>query len=186
MPAKINTTCPRCGNQFVTLARDWLRGHTKSCGCLKREVLGLSSLTHGRSHTRLYRVWSNMNQRCENPNDTKFLDYGGRGISVCSKWRGAGGFITFLAEMGEGKSGWQIERVDNDGNYELFNCVWATPKRQARNRRSNRILTIGGKTGCLVDLAAFFGIPRQTVAYRLNRGWSVERAFGVTAPSPVS
>jgi hypothetical protein len=131
--------------------------------------------THGMTHTRIYNIWHGMLQRCLNPNSTGFNEsYGGRGITVCNRWRT---FELFFEDMGPGKMGWKVERVNNDAGYTLENCVWATPKRQAQNRRDNRIVTVQGVTGCLKELCERFHVIYSRVRDRLERGWDVESAF---------
>jgi hypothetical protein len=89
-------------------------------------------------HTSTYNSWSGMLQRCLNPNNTRFRYYGGRGITVCQRWLI---FENFLADMGERPAGLSIDRKDNDGNYELGNCRWATQSQQVANRR--RLAKVG-------------------------------------------
>jgi hypothetical protein len=118
-----------------------------------------------------------MIQRCTNPKNKGFKDYGGRGIMVCDFWRGKHGYDHFLSEMGHGKKGWTIERIDNDKGYSVWNCCWATQAHQARNKRNNVILTVRGKTACLTDLCVHFRVKPKTITRRLKEGLSPEQAF---------
>lgn len=120
-------------------------------------------------------IWCSMRARCKNPKNKQWKDYGGRGIKVCDRWMQ---FSAFLEDMGECPQNYSIERRENDGDYEPNNCYWATRAEQGRNKRSNRILTVNGVTGCMTDLADHFGINLRTVKNRIDRsGWTVEKAF---------
>lgn len=121
---------------------DLRRGHTRSCGCLLGDVIramGGGRRTHGHSahgRSRTYVSWEAMHQRCRNPNKDGFERYGGRGITVCERWRD---FENFLADMGERPAGKTLDRYPNpDGDYEPLNCRWATPKEQQANRCASR------------------------------------------------
>ncbi|MGY8988455.1 MAG: hypothetical protein ACKVG7_07840, partial [Flavobacteriales bacterium] len=107
--------------------------------------------------------------------------YGGRGISVCDRWRDS--FENFLADMGERPSNeHSIDRKDNDGNYEPDNCRWATKKEQGRNRRSNRILTFNNKTQTLIEWSEELGISSAVIRQRIKAsGWSIEEALTTPA-----
>ena len=111
--------------------------------------------------------------------DPAWDDYGGRGIGVCAEWLSS--FEAFVADMGERPSaGHSIERLDNDGDYEPGNCVWATRAIQARNRRSNHIIEVNGLSLTIVDWAARIGASPSAIHDRIRRGWDMKRV--VTEP----
>jgi hypothetical protein len=113
-----------------------------------------------------------MQQRCDNPKNEKYADYGGRGIAMCERWRS---FENFLADMGERPAGTSLDRIDNDRGYEPSNCRWATRKEQVGNqRRSNRV-TYRGKEYCLQHLSDQLGINPMTLLHRIKRGWPEDR-----------
>ncbi len=155
-------------------------GGSRSCGCLARELLRLRATEHGYARvgrvTPEFKVWSRMIDRCENRNHIAYARYGGRGITICTRWRNS--FEAFLADMGPRPGpGYSIDRIDNDRGYELRNCRWATPKEQARNTQHNRMLTHDGMELCISQWAEETGLPLSTIQSRLNRGWSIERAL---------
>lgn len=131
--------------------------------------------------TTEYNSWAHMISRCHDPNDKRYCYYGARGITVCERWRGEEGFANFLADMGVRPSGMRsIERKNNDKGYEPDNCVWSTYYVQCRNRRSNRMVTIGDETLCVTDWARRNGILVRTAFNRLHLGWDPVEA--VTIP----
>lgn len=95
-------------------------------------------VTHGLSYTPAYKSWSGMMSRCYVPTNGSFLRYGGRGISVCERWRGPEGPANFYADMGERPEGMTLDRIDPDGNYEPSNCRWVTPSEQTRSAWKKR------------------------------------------------
>lgn len=125
-----------CGKQMIASGANIRKGNTKSCGCLKHEPY---HLTHGYRHTKIYKSWYAMLQRCGNPKNTRYKYYGARGIAVCERWRK---FENFLADMGERPPGMSIDRINNDGNYEPDNCRWATQEQQINNRRKFGMLSV--------------------------------------------
>ena len=128
-----------CGNEMRAVAGNLKSGMTASCGCLQRERTAEASLTHGasRRHQRsnAYDSWGKMIQRCTNPTNKDWRHYGGRGITVCDRWRD---FNLFLQDMGERPDGLTLERLDNDQGYCPRNCAWATRKQQANNTRRQK------------------------------------------------
>jgi hypothetical protein len=119
-----------------------------------------------------------MIQRCYNPTCREFRSYGQRGIAVCERWLEANGFAHFLADIGRRPSAQaSLHRPDNDGAYGPGNAVWAGRRAQARNRRSNRVLSLGGRTQILAAWAEELGMKPVTLAQRLHKGWPPERAL---------
>lgn len=164
-----------CGNASVVNGGNLRTGHTRSCGCLHSEATTARNTTHGMSHSRGYRHWADMISRCENPNCEGFRYYGGRGITVCSRWRRS--FENFILDMGQPPAGLQIERRNNDGNYEPGNCYWATRSQNARNKRSNHRITFRGRTLCIAEWAEALGVSEHLIDGRLRNGWSHERTL---------
>lgn len=127
--------------------------------------------------TRLYNIWLHMRERCHNPNFVHFDNYGDRGISVCEEWDESYEAFREWALSNGYKDNLTLERKDNDGDYCPDNCKWATPKEQANNRRSNRLLSFNGETHNIEGWCKITGLPRHIVDNRLRRGWSVEKTL---------
>ena len=175
-----------CGNEAIAAQVDLVHGATKSCGC----IIGQHKRTHGGTGTVEFRIWDSMRRRCSDPEHPSYADYGGRGIKVCERWQD---FAAFRDDMGPRPSpDHQIDRRDNDGNYEPSNCRWVTPVVQSNNRRSSRFLTLNGETLTMAQWERRLGMKPGLICQRLSMGWTVEAAltvptqqYGVLTPEQV-
>ncbi len=169
-----------CGKTSKVRSTHLMRGLTKSCGCLQKEAVRKSASlflkTHGMSKTSEAHIWNTMKQRCGNPSNGKYSDYGGRGISVCQSWLDS--FENFFADMGHRPSkGHSIDRRDNEGNYCPENCYWATRKEQAANKRNNVSFFFFGVWMKLIHAADKFGINSRVLYHRIHcLKWNPDRA----------
>lgn len=166
-----------CGNSKRARLSHLMRGEVKSCGCYRREhsrTKGLLSGTHRMCGTPTYMSWVAMKFRCNNTRHIAYPQYGGRGIIVCDRWKS---FENFLADMGERPRGTTLDRIDSNGSYEPANCRWATRTTQGRNRRNNKLMTVGQTTLCLSEWAEKTGIGYSTIKERLRRNWTPEMAI---------
>lgn len=163
----------RCGGITV---QDWCnlneKGRLVSCGCHRRAVL----LANGAKRTAAmfrppeWRSWKGMIARCIYPNNPRFKDYGGRGITVCQRWINS--IHDFLADVGAMPGpGYQLDRIDNNGHYEPGNVRWVTRKENARNKRNNVNLTLEGRTMCVAQWAEELGVSPQLLHARIRCGW---------------
>lgn len=146
-------------------------GHRRRAGSSTNPPSGArrrvgTSLTYG--------VWRGMLDRCRNTNSPAWRLYGGRGITVCDRWRK---FENFLSDMGEKPPGMSLDRIDNNGSYEPSNCRWADQETQCNNKRTNHLVTAFGKTQTLVRWSREIGVGKATLRRRLRAGWSPERAI---------
>lgn len=156
-----------CGNETVVKSTNLLVGKTRSCGCLNTERI----TKHGLSRTRVYHIWNGIKSRCLNPNNTRYADYGGRGIKICDRWLD---FNKFYEDVSPSYiDGYSIDRYPNiNGDYEPTNFRWATNKEQSRNQRRNRVLTIDGESKAVAEWAEISNNSISAIYTRLHRGWS--------------
>lgn len=182
MSATETLVCTKCGDEKSTddfyRRSDGARARYRMpCkACLRRSPRQKKRRRMVESRRPERKVLQGMIQRCHNPKNPSFRDYGARGISVCERWRDS--FDAFLRDVGPRPSVHHtIERIDNDRSYEPGNCIWATRAEQNRNTRQNAHLTIDGRTQCRAAWAAESGIPAKTIRDRIERlGWSVRDA----------
>lgn len=170
----------QCGVEKEVNGQSLRKGLSVSCGCYQLECAsrrGNANRRHGLRDTPEWGAWASMRYRCFSKSHKQYPNYGGRGITVCSRWLV---FESFFEDMGRKPGlGFSIDRIDNDGNYEPGNCRWATSQTQNRNNRGNRIVEAFGRTA---PLASFFDAGSVDPAYerclnRLRLGWAVERAI---------
>lgn len=185
-----------CGKTIITRGSSLTNNLTKSCGCLKTEksVEHGKICKHGGAKRGLtlpeYKVWIGMRKRCNNPMEKIYPFYGGRGIKVCEGWGNS--FSNFYKDVGKRKDNQTLDRIDNDMNYSCGKCreckekgwiknvKWATRTEQARNRRSNYLLTMNNETKTLAEWSEITGINRKTISDRINKhGWSIKDALTI-------
>lgn len=163
-----------CGNQPEVLKEHLVSGKTKSCGCLRKEN---GKSTHREIHTRLYRIWGNMCNRCANPNNPAWDRYGGRGITVCNEWKDYKCFSMWAKSNGYADY-LTIDRINNNGGYNPSNCRWVDDLTQANNKRNNHLVEYNGKTMTIAEWSRFLGIPYKALHRRIvELKWTIERAF---------
>lgn len=166
-----------CGRERLVWQADLRSGGSKGC---RSCAVAKKNTTHGNTRrgrmTPEYRAWAHMIGRCEDGNDVSFANYGGRGISVCARWRAS--FANFLDDMGRRPTpGHSIDRKDSNGNYEPGNCRWATALEQGGNKRNNHVLTVGNESLPIAEWSRRTGISAGLILARVARlGWTPERA----------
>ena len=152
-----------CGKTTIKNFYGIRRGGIQSCGCLQNE----NRWRHGLSRTREYGIYQSMIQRCYRPTFTEYEHYGGRGITVCDRWRES--FENFYMDIGNSRPSLRhsLERMDNDGPYSLENCRWATYQEQRSNTRFNRFVEYQGERITLAEFSRRTCIPYKTLQYRV-------------------
>ena len=131
--------CSYCDKEFETLMDSVRTGQTKSCGCLKAK----SKITHGLKHHKFYPTWANMIHRCIKPSNSRYKDYGARGITVCEEWLDVTNFVAWCEETYPNIKGYSLDRIDNDKGYSPENCRWADKVTQNTNQRKSSANTSG-------------------------------------------
>jgi hypothetical protein len=179
--SRISWDCScECGRETVVSGSNLRSGNSRSCGCLQQEVRSSSHKTHGMSSDEKFKselsTWTHVKRRCFNPAHPKWKSYGGRGITMCERWKD---FALFLQDMGPKPSlRHSIDRIDNDGNYEPSNCRWATAKEQCNNRRVSKKVEVKGEVFSLEELSNRHGIKRNSLYYHhVSKQLPIEQAL---------
>lgn len=157
-----------CGVVKKIANRKFRAGHTRSCGCLQKEKTALHRTTHGHHGHPLYPVWQNMKNRCKNPNTTCYYRYGGRGIAVCKEWEDFRSFFDWAINAGW-QQGLQLDRTNNDGNYEPANCRFVT--------RSENVFNSSKSIGSFKRFCRENDMDYNLIRDRLRNGWGLEKAI---------
>lgn len=182
-----------CGKSHIVSHYSLIYETTQSCGCYAKEVWAANAVIaratkggHGDSGSSEWISWNAMTSRCYVESAGNYDDYGGKGITVCDRWRGQEGYVNFLEDMGRKPSPkHSLDRFPNNkGNYGPDNCRWATQKQQNRNTRNNKPITAFGKTQLCIEWAEETGLPYHLIHKRVFKsGWEPERALS-TPPTP--
>lgn len=168
-----------CGVERDVSRVKLLRGTSRSCGCLARDLSAVRETTHGGSYSSEYGIWCKIIARCENPNHPVYPKYGGRGIQICPEWRSS--FEAFMRDMGPRPSpDHSVDRFpDKMGNYEPTNCRWATWEDQNNNKTDNHLLELDGRVQTLSQWAREMGMSNGALSMRIHAGWSVQDALTI-------
>lgn len=173
-----------CGNIKLIDKQSVINKSAKSCGCMKASMLRAANTIHGKSDTPEAYAWSSMIRRCYNPSCNVYRYYGGRGITVCDRWKHS--MESFINDMGPRPEGrYSLDRIDNDKNYELSNCRWATKIAQARNTRANKLIEFNGKTQCVSAWSEELNVPSHLLYDRIRRGWAFKDAITLSATKAI-
>jgi hypothetical protein len=164
-----------CGTVKSVMGQALKDGTTISCGCQHRAKLAERMRKHGGAKTRLHNIWIGMRQRCRNPKDNGYKDYGGRGIRFSPAWEEFADFKRW-AEANQYDDTLEIERIDNNSDYSPDNCRWATRGEQCQNTRRNVFHEFQGKKLTLSEIARATGHKRGSLQNRLNNGMSIAQA----------
>jgi hypothetical protein len=172
-----------CGNHHNARAGHLRAGHVQSCGCAQQDagritgkLYGHLQRRHGKEPINFYWKWKGMRQRCLNPKNPRYEDYGGHGIFICREWDSYEAFRDWALAEGW-VNGLQIDQIDNDGSYTPDNYRFVEQKENVNNTRKNRFLTWQGKTQTIAQWASQIGVAQKTLQHRVARGWDIDRIF---------
>jgi hypothetical protein len=167
-----------CGKLLLCWGTRLRIGKQTHCGCRTSEIISKGRTTHGFSRTHVYRTLTRMISRCERSSHESFNDYGGRGIKVCREWRQHPEVFVHWALANGYRKGLTIDRKNNNGPYSPKNCRWVGWVIQARNRRSNHVVTWRGQKKTIAEWAEITGLKYHTISKRIIKyKWSVNEAL---------
>ena len=167
-----------CGTERIIRRSSLTSGNSKSCGCLSKDIAKKLNTSHGATHTRLYRIWAGIIQRCCNSRKRyEWEKYGGRGISVCDEWKNSFENFQKWALSNGYNEHLSIDRIDVNRGYFPENCRWATVYEQSNNKRTSKYISFRGETGTIREFADKYGLAYSCLYARLEHGWSIENAL---------
>lgn len=162
-----------CGNTTIVAGKTLRSGLTRSCGHTRHEG---KTITHGMTHTELYRRWHDMKDRCLNSKREEWDKYGGRGITFCEEWNAFEPFMEWALSNGY-EQGLSLDRVDVNGNYCPENCRWIPKERQARNTSKTVYVVFDGKQVPLRDVCERSKADFRRTYWRIRKGWNLKDAL---------
>ena len=163
-----------CGNYTVVGGYSLRSGNTLSCGCYWRETIKNFGFKHGYTspqYKHLLNIHRGILSRCRDPKNNQYQNYGGRGIKVCDEWLSLKNFGDWAVSHGYAE-GLQIDRIDNNGNYEPSNCRFVTPFVNSNNRRNTCYVEINGEKLPLRFAAKKYNCPWWRIVNRMKAGYS--------------
>jgi len=174
-----NCVCD-CGTERAVKEQSLRSGKSTCCGCERmrkmHEGARTRQTTHGMTNTRLYRIHRHILNRCINPNDISYKNYGARGIKVCDEWLSFEKFAEWAFHNGYNDS-LTIDRINYNGDYTPENCRWSTIKEQNYNKRSLQMYEYNGEKHCIAEWAELFHMKYKKLWKRLHMGWDIEKAL---------
>ena len=168
-----------CGNTVIRRGTYVKMGKTKDCGCITKKIriekCRAKCIKHGDYKSRLYSIWTSMKYRCENKNEPSYVNYGGRGISVCAEWHNYENFKTWALQNGY-KDNLTIDRINVNGNYEPDNCRWATRVEQNQNKRNTRYISYKDIKHTSREWEIITGINRIKIYnHSVYHNWTIDK-----------
>lgn len=173
-----------CGTEVIVRGKCLTQGVTKSCGCLRREQLSKRVSKHNDQGSRLYAIWDSMRQRCNNPKNAAYHNYGGRGITICSDWDEYLNFKEWAVKSGYDNNATRgdctLDRIDVNKAYSPSNCRWTDMRTQSNNKRDTIRLYYNGKLKTLHELSQITNIKYHTLWRRYHLGMTTDKILQPT------